>query len=1328
MPKFSVKKPLTVFVGVILILVLGVVSFMGMSTDLLPNMQLPYVIAVTAYPGASPEKVETAVSKPIESALSTANGMKNITSVSNENMSMVIMEFEQDTNMDSAMIELSNSINAVSGQFDDSVGTPTLIKMSPDLLPIMVAGVDREGYDEKELSEFVNNNIITELYKADGVASVEATGLTEEKISVRLNGDKLDRVNDKLLKTVNSELYKAKLQITNGLNKIENGEKKLKDAQVTADKKSAEGAKALSAASAQADAAAASVAAMKSKGTLLAADKKALEAELSGMKKLNALKQPLHSLADGIVQSVFAEKMPEISGLPTEEQQAEAAKVKAEMDEALKDSAEFIRFNLTDSQFKTLYAAVISAAGSSAPAEMKSLNKAEFLNMLSKADKAQTRIAAINSELDNIATQSAVLDAMKPQLLSGEKKAADAYKMLESKKLSASAAIALGNIKISESRQQLSSARNELLKAQNEYEASRDKALKAADLSGSLTADAVAKLLSAQNFSMPAGSIDKKGLEKHVVKVDGGYNSLSEIKNTILMHVGKGGVKDIRVKDVAQVKITDNAGDSYAKINSNPAILFTVQKQSTASTSDVSDALRKKIEELKSEYSGLSITPLMDQGTYIHIVINSVLQNLLWGGLLAVLVLALFLRDVKPTVIIAFSIPISLLFAVALMYFTNVTLNVISLSGLALGVGMLVDNSIVVIENIYRLRNQGVSALRAAVMGAKEVAGAITASTLTTICVFVPIVFTHGISREIFTDMGLTIGYSLAASLLVALTVVPAMGSRLLKSNKPKKHRAFDAVVDFYEKILRAGLRHKAVVIGLAVVLLGFSVYEAARMGTAFIPESEQSQLQATTEFPEGYTRKQARDAADELISRIKDIDGVSTVGAMEAASGLSSMSAGSAGKSISYYIELDKNRKLSNADISDKITQAADKYGCETTVSGSNMSMSSLGDAGIKINITGDELETVYKLGDELAKKLENVEGLENISNGRSNSDTQTVISLDRAKAMKYGLTTAQVYQQIAGRLSGKVDSATVTLKGRDYPIVVMDSADKVTMKNLADQKISYTDRESGETKTVALKSISQNEEKESPDSIKRVNSQRTLAVTAQVDSEHNIGLLSRDVEKILSETKLPDGYSAEIAGENETITTAFGDLLLMLLLAVVFIYLIMVAQFQSLISPFIVIFTIPLAITGGLLGLWITGSELSVVALIGFLVLAGVVVNNGIVFVDYTNKLREQGIKKREALVQTGRTRIRPILMTALTTILAMITMALGIGEGADMTAPVGIVVIGGLSYATLLTLFVVPVLYEIFGKKKMKKLDLGNEDDLFGAEGEDDFTGDR
>ena len=783
------------------------------------------------------------------------------------------------------------------------------------------------------------------------------------------------------------------------------------------------------------------------------------------------------------------------------------------------------------------------------------------------------------------------------------------------------------------------------------------------------------------------------------------YASLEELENTLLMHMDVDGVGDVRLSDVADIALTDNAGESYAKVNGNDGVVLSLQKQSTASTATVSQRINSAIAQLQEQNPGLHITPLMDQGDYIDMVVGSVLSNLLWGGLLAIIVLIFFLKDAKPTFIVACSIPFSLMCAITLMYFTDVTLNIISLSGLALGVGMLVDNSIVVIENIYRLRSLGVPASKAAIQGAKQVSGAIFASTLTTICVFLPIVFTQGISRELFTDMGLTIAYSLLASLVVALTLVPAMGAAVLKNTKEKSHRWFDAFVEGYQRLLGWALRHKAPVLSGVTALLAISIFLTTQMGTAFIPAMDSPQMSATLTMPRGAAQQDAYAMADTVMERIAAVDGVETVGAMSGGSGMSSMMGGSSsGGSITYYILLSDDRTATNADVSAAIEAQVADLDCTVEVQESTMDMSALGGSGVELVITGRGLDEMNAIADDLRGILRSTEGLVDISENSVTGNPETRITVDKYKAMQHGLTVAQIYSELAAELKAENTATTLTLDGTDTPVVVVKPAGQApTRGNIMDHAFTVTNAE-GEEETVRLYDIAAKQETDSVSSINRENGARTMSVSAGVDARHNIGLVSRELEKKLADYELPEGYTVEIAGENETINSAMTDLVKMIALAVVFIYLIMVAQFQSLMSPFIVMFTIPLAFTGGLLALWLTGSELSVIAMLGFLVLAGVVVNNGIVFVDNINQLRLAGMDRTEAILETGRTRIRPVLMTALTTILAMSTMALGIGDGAEMTQPMAIVTIGGLTYATLLTLLVVPVLYDIFRKKPL------------------------
>ena len=1275
LPRLSVKKPYTILVAVVLVLVLGVVSFTGMTTDLLPNIELPYVVVVTAYPGASPEKVELAVTRPLESVLGTTSGLSHVSSVSQENSSMIILEFEQGTNMDSAMIELSGNVDLVKAQLDDAVGAPMLMKISPDMLPVMVASVDADGMDAKALSRLVDDTVVPAFERLDGVASVSGTGLLEEKLQVTLDQDKIDALNDKVLASVDEKLAEAQGELNSGRAKIADGRAKLETAKSELASKKQSGVDELSAASAKVDGAVASLSALLAEESTLQANQKGFEAEKAGYTQLT---QQYDALDAQVAQlSAGAGQM----GVP------------------LPDSIAGL-VGLGEDAYNSTVLPVLSLV---APDQAAALSYANLSALQQGYKAAQERLPAIDAELANIATRTAVIGQMKPQLQQGLDEATKGYQQLESGKMTAVNEITKGEVTITTTEQSLDEADQQLKDAQKQFEEARDAAYEKADLHGILTPELISNILMAQNFSMPAGYLIE-GEDQTLVKVGDSYSSEGELADTLLFHIDAEGVGDIRLSDVAQVELVDNSGETYAKVNGNDGILLSFQKQSTASTTAVADRIEKEIAALTAANEGLHVTPLMNQGDYIHLIIDSVLQNLVIGGLLAILVLIFFLKDAKPTLIIACSIPISLLFAITLMYFTGVTLNIISLSGLALGVGMLVDNSIVVIENIYRLRSEGAPAHKAAVAGANQVAGAIFASTLTTVCVFLPIVFTQGISRELFTDMGLTIGYSLMASLIVALTLVPALGSTVLKTTVEKKHPWFDAVVRGYEKLLRFSLAHRAPVLLAAVALLGLACYGAATMGTAFIPAMDSPQMSATLELPKGTDTRTLYETTDEVVARMLAVDGVETVGAMEGGG----MMGGSSSGGMSFYILLGDDVKATNAEVARQLRDAVADLDCTLEVSASTMDMSALGGSGIEIELKGRDLDQLQAAADEVAALVESTEGTLEVSTGSGEADPEMRVTVDRDKAMRKGLTTAQVYAELAAALKAETTATTLTQGQNDYPVIVVGGADALTRGSLADYRFTVTNAE-GEEESFPLSAIAEISERPGVSAIRRDAGSRYRTVSAGIDADHNVGLVSRELEKKLAAYQPPAGVTVTLQGESETINSAMGDLVKMILLAVVFIYLIMVAQFQSLLSPFIVLFTLPLAFTGGLLLLWVTGKELSIIAMLGFLVLAGVVVNNGIVFVDYANQLRLEGRERREALVETGRTRIRPILMTALTTILAMCTMALGVGDGAEMTQPMAIVTIGGLTYATLLTLLVVPVMYDIFCRKDLKPIDI-------------------
>ena len=1333
MSKYCVKKPFTVVVAVIMVIVLGVISFTSMTTDLLPAMELPYVMVVTSYPGASPERVEAAVTAPLEAGLGTVSGVKNVTSTSSENVSMVALEFEQDTNMDSAMVALSTALDQIKGALPDTAQNPMLMQLSPDMLPVMIASVDMEDMDIYELTDFVDSDVIPGFERLDGVASVSGTGMVEKTLQVTLNQDKIDEVNTQVLASVDDKLADAKQELDDARQKVEDGRAELENGKTALEDKQAETASQLAESSAQLDSAIAQAQALASQEAALTASKTALETEKKGYEDgakqiadgLAQMDAGLAQMDDGIakidaaaagIDQLLAMGLPEDTALSDLAAMLPTQELKDAV-QALVDQGMTTLADLTAGKEQLLAQKDQLTAQRDELAAQREALAAQQTQLQQKMDE---RLPQIETELANLETELMAAKMMKEAAQEGLEKAQEAYKQLESGKISAAAGFGSGQAQLAAAEQSLAQAEEQMEQAQEQFEDARQQALEQADLSTLLTKDMVSGLVMAQNFSMPAGYI-KEGDDSYILRVGDAFSDQESVENALLMHID--GVGDIRLKDVADIAMTDNSAESYARVNGNSAVVLTIQKGSTASTSEVSKEANRAIEQLQEKYPGLRITPLMDQGDYIQMTVSSVLSNLAWGGVLAVIVLAIFLKDFKPTLVVALSIPISLMFAVVLMYFSGVTLNMISLSGLALGVGMLVDNSIVVIENIYRMRSEGVPAAKAAVRGAKEVAGAIAASTLTTICVFLPIVFTEGITRQLFTDMGLTIAYSLVASLLVALTLVPALSSTLLKTASEKRHPWFESMVNGYARALRFCLRHKALPLGLAAVLLGVAVWQTARMGMEFMPSMGGNQVSATLTLPQDTKRQDAYEMADQAMETMLQVPGVETVGAMDGGSTASLLGMGGTSSStvdsMSFYLLLSEEGAKNSQALADQMTQNVQEQlpGCELSVSTSNMDMSVLGGSGMEIVIQGRDLDTLQSISQDMMDLLGQVEGFTEISNGQEDGAPQIRVTVDKDKAMQYGLTVAQIYSELSAALTTETTSTTLTVGQDDYDVVIVDERDALTRENLLDYPFTVqVQGENGETEeeTHTLDEFATVQTDASLASISRDNQQRYMTVTAVTEEGYNTTLLSRQVEQLLADYQAPEGYTIQISGEVETIQNAMVDLVKMIALALVFIYLIMVAQFQSLLSPFIVMFTIPLAFTGGLLALWISGQQLSVIAMLGFLILAGVVVNNGIVFVDYANQLRLAGMEKRDALVLTGRRRIRPILMTALTTILAMSTMVFSQDMGAEMSRAMAIVTIGGLAYATLLTLFVVPVLYDLLFRKELKKVDLGEEDE--------------
>lgn len=834
-------------------------------------------------------------------------------------------------------------------------------------------------------------------------------------------------------------------------------------------------------------------------------------------------------------------------------------------------------------------------------------------------------------------------------------------------------------------------------------EAASKEAEASLDTDSILSAETIEAMLGAQHFRMPAGYVNEDGLE-YLVRVGDKFQSVDEMKDLVLLDME--GIDPIKLSDVAEVKVVNNADETYAKINGKPGVMLSIQKQTGYSTGDVSHRVQNKLEELKKEHKNIKVVNLMDQGIYIDMIVDSVLDNLIYGAILAILILLVFLKSIRPTFVIACSIPISIMAAIVAMYFSGVTLNIISLSGLALGVGMLVDNSIVVIENIYRMRNEeGASAKTAAIEGARQVSGAILASTLTTVCVFLPIVFTKGITRQLFVDMGLTIAYSLMASFLVALTIVPMMSAGVLRKAEEKETKFFGKIRNIYGNILEKALDHKGYVIVGAFVLFVGSIALALSRGTEFMPTMESTQISMTLETEKGTSLEDTAKEADKVMDEVGKISDVEDVGALVSTSDL--MGTQTVTNQVSFYAITNENPKLSNKELQKEIEKRTKDVDGELTIHMSNMDMSALGSAGVNVQIQGKDLDKLQEISSDVKKIVADTKGTQNVFDGTEDNGEELRISVDKEKAAKYGLTVAQVYQELYGELAEPKQAMTLGTDTYDYDVYVIDDdREKLTRQDVKDMVISAKQQD-GTSKDVKLSEIASFEDTTTLQSINHFAQNRYMSVTAEIKEGYNIGLVSNQLKEKLEKYKTPEGYEIKMAGEDETINEAMTELFKMLGLALVFMYLIMVAQFQSLRSPFIIMFTVPLAFTGGLLALWLAGMSVSVIAMIGFVMLSGIIVNNGIVFIDYTNQLIAGGMSKKEALITAGKTRLRPIVMTAITTILGLFTLAMGVGMGADMVQPMAVVTIGGLIYGTILTLVVVPCIFSLFHKREKARL---------------------
>ncbi len=1028
--KYSVDKAITVFMAVVIVAIFGVVSFTRLTTDLFPSMNIPYAVVVTTYIGASPDEVEEIVSKPLEETFATTANVKNLTSISQENVSIIMLEFQSDANMDSAVIDMRENLDMVLPNLPDEVGNPMIIKINPNLMPVMQFSVSKTGLSQQELTLFVEEEVLPQVERIGGVASVSVSGAYQSEISVILDDAAIQNLNDTIA--------------------------------------------------------------------------------LTGM---------------------------------------------------------------------------------------------DFV---------------IDKEL-------------------------------------------------------------------------------------------ITGILQAQNFAFPVGYVNLEGVN-YLIRVGDEFSDLEDVKELVLFDLGP--VK-YTLDDLADITFINASEKEYSKVNGNNAITLTISKSSEFATTDVTKVINETMNGL-ADTEGLDYTVLLDQGEYIEMATGSVINNLLMGAALAVIVLFVFLRNLKATFIVGIAIPISLLFAIVLIFLSGITLNIVSLGGLALGIGMLVDNSIVVMENIFRLKKKGLSSKEAAIKGTAQVGGAITASTLTTISVFIPIIFIEGFIKEIFIQMALTITFSLLASLLIALTLVPSVSSRIFndRDNNARESKGLEKMKNVYEKVFKFSFKFKAIILPAVLLLFLGSVLLASTNGFEYFPSSDEGQLSISITNPDN-----APLSYDDFVLLLDDVndeivlyDSVETVGITLGSSQGMFMNITDT-DSATVNVILKDDRSITTAELQNELIELFDEEfsNVEYAISGTQDMVEAFTGSGIQIQLSGYDLDTLKEEATKIANILGTVDGLIEIDNGVGKESDEVKVTVNKDEAIKFGITTVQVLGAVAQKLAGEEVVTQLSMSGDLYEIYVYDKDSNTdeTTYSISDIQafvvgVNMFDPTPETPEPVFVSQVATVELIKGFTTINRENGSRVLTITASFDEGFNSSLVSIEVENALKDGySLPDGYEYEIQGENEEVMKAFGVLGLAVLLGIILIYMIMASQFQSLIYPFIIMFSIPLAFTGGFLILYFANMPVSVVSLIGLIILTGVVVNNGIVIVDYTNQLRDEGKNIMDALLEAGRTRLRPVIMTALTTILALTTMALAIGKGAEMMQPMAVTTIGGLIYATVMTLVILPIMYFVITK---------------------------
>lgn len=817
--------------------------------------------------------------------------------------------------------------------------------------------------------------------------------------------------------------------------------------------------------------------------------------------------------------------------------------------------------------------------------------------------------------------------------------------------------------------------------------------------------DQVISRIRSANVNQPAGNV-YRGNHQITVRVPGLYENLDELRNTVIMR--RGG-STIALRDIAEVIDTASKETRIVRINGEAGIQISVNKQSGTNTVKVVQGILEEVEQINRSIPQIKVVPLMDSSVFIKQSINNVSMSALLGGILAVLILLFFLRNLTSTLVISTAIPISIMATFGLLYFNGFTLNLMTIGALALGVGQLLDNSIVVMENIFRHREMGKSSQLAAVDGSMEVGSPILASTLTSIVVFLPLLFMRGMSGIMFQQLAFVVVFALICSLITAITLVPMLSGKIIKVTQepPLNAKGFSIriyhgvgsilrkVENWYQMLLCKALNHRAQTLVIVLVMLAGAAFLASVIDSELMPISDEGEILISIDMEAG-TQLELVDAKMLMAEeRIKDIPEITNIVATAGGGGWGSSNTGSLRISLLSKSERERSDEEIAADMRDKLANIPGARVRVRTVSNNRMTRVMGGGGGrIEIQVRGHEMDEAYRLASIIVENVESVEGITDVNLSRTAGAPEDLVQIDRQKAAELGLSVQQISSTLETVLSG-TKAGDYMDHGKEYPLMVqVKDAERLPMNEILDFSISNTDGN-----PIVLRNVVDISQGEGSTVIERVNQERMIDVSANL-SGRNLSAVIGDIQDRLDEIPLPTGFSVEIVGDYKEQQESFRELTIGIILALVLIYMVMASQFESIRDPFIVMFSVPFALIGVSGILYLTGTTFNIQTYIGIIMLAGIVVNNAILLVNTTNQLRDvEGMKLRPAIEEAGRRRLRPILMTALSTVLGLLPMAIGLGEGSETQAPLARAVVGGLLSSTFITLVLIPVLYSLF-----------------------------